>query len=262
MNLLALTISPSSSLLRIGALALALGASSIGCASEVDTTESTDDAYTSSNAVEIAKLKTQIKNISRANMTRTDNFSDVEDDLRPLIAKLVKLTKNPSRAQKLNLLEGNWHQLWSNLTNPIPGFLDSDLTEIYQVVSKDGYYYNYGGTKAFKILNTTAVLRGKYTIDRNDDFAIEFTRSGFLFKKLDENDDLLKWTREIESGDRNLYSTGSGKAPNGPVGITGKLTTIYVDKDLRIAGGEQTPFKVDGEVKVPGKTGLLFVLER
>jgi hypothetical protein len=41
------------------------------------------------------------------------------------------------------------------------------------------------------------------------------------------------------------------------------LTTLYLDGDLRIVGGSQMPsFDDDGVVCVPGRTGLLFVLER
>ena len=49
----------------------------------------------------------------------------------------------------------------------------------------------------------------------------------------------------------------------GPIGISGKLTTLYVDDDFRVAGGEQTPvFDDNGIVRIPGQFNLLFILDR
>lgn len=75
--------------------------------------------------------------------------------------------------------------------------------------------------------------------------------------------DLEALSTSIESGSRGITGFGSGRAPRGPVGIKGELTTLYVDEDLRIAGGSQTPWTdARGVVRVAGRSNLLFVFTR
>lgn len=105
-------------------------------------------------------------------------------------------------------------------------------------------------------------------------YAIRFTRNGFFAGNLDglTSNEIAKIAARVESGAQPLQSPpppppppapASQACPTPPVGITGVLTTLYVDEALRIAGGSQTPaFDDDGNVCVPGQVGLLFVLER
>lgn len=210
----------------------------------------------------LAQLKARIVEISRSNMTRTDNFEEVEAELRPLVSELVRRSPSQSEAQKQRAVAGAWHQLWSNLQNPTPGFIKQDLSEIYQVVSPNNYYYNFGTNRLIGFVPTTTVLRGKYRATPAG-FEVEFTRLGFRIGAINERRDLVAYMDRFENGGKRLLTTGSGRAPNGPIGIQGHLTTIYVDSELRIAGGDQTPFTDDkGTVLVPGKQNLLFVLER
>ncbi len=210
----------------------------------------------------IGELKHQISAISSANTKRVDNMAAVSAQLAPLVAELQRLTPVKTQAQNADLLEGAWHQLWGNLEMMSPGFIRQDLTEVFQVVSKDGYYYNFGSNCIFSLLPATGILRGKYT-SSDAGFDIEFTKVGFRIGALNEDRDLVAYTKKFEFDGKRILATGSGRAPKGPVGIKGHLTTLYVDEDFRIAGGDQTAFADEtGTVLVPGRDNLLFVLER
>ncbi len=210
----------------------------------------------------IADLKQQIVIISSANTKRVDNFAEVSAQLSPLVSELRSLTPAKTQAQTEDMLEGAWHQLWSNLEMMGPGFIRQDLTEVFQVVSKDGYYYNFGSNCIFRLLPATGILRGKYTTS-DAGFDIEFTKVGFRIGALNEDRDLVSYTKKFELEGKKMLSTGGGRAPKGPVGIKGHLTTLYVDEDFRIAGGDQTAFLDEtGAVLVPGRDRFLFVLER
>ena len=205
----------------------------------------------------IAKLKSQIRAISLANQTRTDNLPAVAAQLRPLVNRLVAIAPTQTAAERFDLLIGPWYNLWSNLGY---GGFTPDLKRIFQVVTRNGHYYNLSQspTPIPLIGNAVSALRGAYA-PIPEGFAIRFTRNGFFGGTLvgRTGADLVKLAADIESGARPIIPLP------GPIGITGRLTTIYVDQDLRIVGGDQTPvFDDNGKVTVPGQYDLLFVLDR
>ena len=204
----------------------------------------------------VARLKERIRAISLANQTRTDNLPAVAAQLRPLVNRLVALVPQ-TQQEKQDLVIGTWYNLWSNL-----GYGPSapDLRRIFQVVTSQGYYFNLSQSPAPLLLIGTAVfaLRGAYA-PIPEGFAIRFTRNGFFGGTLvgRTGAELFTLATDIERGARPLIPLP------GPIGISGRLTNIYVDQDLRIAGGDQTPvFDDKGRVSVPGQFDLLFVLDR
>ena len=240
----------------------------VGCALEpVNETPMGDEAADKAAEVahRIAELKQHIVGISLANQAREDNFEEVSAELWPYVDELVALAPPRVDEETLAYVVGSWWQLWSNLEDMGPGFIKMNREKIYQVVSPDNYYYNFGESKVAGLFKTTGVLRGAYALGElgASSFNIEFTKVGFLLGGLRANPDLISLAQDIEAGEQWVGSFGSGEAPNGPVGITGKLTTLYVDDELRIAGGSQDTF-VDaesGEI-VEGRAQLLFVLVR
>lgn len=244
--------------------ALAIGGCALEPASEApagdDTTDKAADV-----AQRIAELKQHIAAISLANQTREDNFAEVSDELWPYVEELTALAPERTDEETLAYLVGSWWQLWSNLEDMGPGFIKMNRAEIYQVVSPYNYYYNFGESKVAGLFKTTGVLRGAYALGElgASSFDIEFTNVGFLLGGLRPNPELISLAHDIEAGDQEMGSFGSGQAPKGPVGITGTLTTLYVDDEIRIAGGSQDTFVDDesGEI-VEGREQLLFVLVR
>jgi hypothetical protein len=138
-----------------------------------------------------------------------------------------------------------------------------DPSQVYQVVSASGHYWNIGDEKALGFVGLTGVLRGAFT-PSGTKINLQFTNIGFRFGRLSKDDDLVSLADGLESGDRfYLPIPGGGKAPKGPVGIKGTLETLYVDADLRVDQGTQEDFlDASGAVAVPGYGLKLFILDR
>jgi hypothetical protein len=200
-------------------------------------------------------LKDKIRNIARSNQTRTDNRVGVSAQLRPLIKALVLLSPQKTEAETLAALAGPWYNLWSNQDFGRGGI---DLSKIFQVINPNGYYYNISQATAPNGAPVTGALRGAYAAVPGA-VAIRFTKNGFVPGPLTGKTaaDVAALADSLEAGTAPFIQTP------GPIGITGRLSAFYVDADLRIAGGDQTPvFDDNGRVSIPGQFDLLYVLER
>lgn len=206
----------------------------------------------------IKDLKAEIRAIASANTTRTDNFDEVRDALRPLVDELVALSPPRDPDKQLKQLAAVWRNVWSNLPVGSPQ-APVDLRQVFQVVTDEGYYYNLAEISINGRVGYSA-LRGAYE-QTPEGFAIRFTRNGVNFGPLEGN--LRKLADDIESGAVPILPFGNNPPPGGPIGITGLLTAEYVDEDLRISGGLQDPyFDANGNLLVPGRSNLLFILDR
>ncbi len=203
----------------------------------------------------IERLKAKIVAISKANQTRTDNLAAVEAELRPLISLLVRIAPQRTDAESAALLVGPWYSLWTDQSfGPQP----PNLSRIFQVINPNGHYYNLSETVIAGRPAVIGALRGAYA-QVPGAFAIRFTKNGFtpgvLVGKTGAEVGAL--AASIEAGTTPLIQVP------GPIGIGGRLGTVYVDETLRISSGDQTPvFDDNGVVSVPGQFDLLFVLER
>ncbi len=220
---------------------------------ETQTSELSQNGQIERRVVE--QLKKRIVAIAKANQSRLDNLPAVEAELRPLIQLLVRLTPKRTLPETAALLEGPWYNWWTNQSfarSPV------NLARIFQVVNKNGHYYNISEGSIPNGPTIIGALRGAYA-QVPDGFAIRFTKNGFIPGALvgKTSADIAKLAVDFESG-----ATPINQVP-GPIGITGKLGTLYVDETLRIVSGDQTPvFDDNGVVSVPGVFGLLYVQER
>jgi hypothetical protein len=204
-------------------------------------------------------LKARIRTVAAANTGRTDNVKWVELQLRPLVAALSVLQPIRTPEQTNKKLEGPWRALWFNLdVRPFP----VDAAHAYQVFTTRGYYYN-----LFNItLGGHAVayaLKAAYG-PIPEGLSFRFMEGGYVDQTLAGLDGigLVRLAESIEDGTTPLTPV-AGSLEDWPAGVTGKLTTLYVDDDLRIAGGELAPsFDGSGHVVLPAQANLLFVLER
>jgi PAP_fibrillin len=203
----------------------------------------------------IERLKAKIIGIAKANQTRTDNLAAVEAELRPLISLLVRIAPPRTDAESAALLVGPWYSLWTDQSfGPQP----PNLSRIFQVISSSGHYYNLSETVIPGMPPVIGALRGAYA-QIPGAFAIRFTKNGFTPGVLagKSSAEVAALAASIEAGTTPLIQVP------GPIGIGGRLGTVYVDETLRISSGDQTPvFDDNGVVSVPGQFGLLFVLER
>jgi len=248
-------------------LLAALPIFAMGCAAE-ETSDETLGSTSSElsmklSSTELAATKAQLRTLCNANMRRTDNFAAVRSLVDPIVDKLARHFGTRPASEKVPMVAGAWRQLWSDYPYPMTPFLKMDPTQIYQVVSAEGHYWNIGDQRAVGLFGLTGLLRGAY-IENGTKLNIEFTNVGFRFGRVGKNENLVDFADELESGDRFYLPTpGGGKAPKGPVGIQGTLETLYVDADMRIERGTQDDFKdAQGRVLVKGYGPKLFILDR
>ena len=204
----------------------------------------------------------EIREICKSDLAK-NNLVEARDKLDDLIIELINVTGYNKQTYPVELVEGAWRQLWTDQSYPIPSFLMMDPERIFQVVSKDNHYWNLSDIWAFGIIPLTGCLRGKYAKDETTpSVRVEFTKNGSRLFTLPSGN-IIDFTNLIESGKKWLFSFGKGLPPKGPIGITGMLTSVYVDDEIRIDGGTQYDFiDSSGKTIVQGFEGTLFILEK
>ena len=193
------------------------------------------------SANEVDELKEVILETASKYTGRPDKDFKIQNELMPLVDKLVSLAPQKPVNQRLELLDGAWMQIWGayDYRNNDRGVDSSfaNLEEIYQVVSKDGYYYNvaplYSDDKeSIRI----SLLRGAYKQDNNDPnrLNIRFTK----FKGVSpapRNIEIWKLA-ELEEN-RQITENRITIVPTLIVRLffgRGHLREIYTDEDIRI----------------------------
>jgi hypothetical protein len=188
----------------------------------------------------IEQLKQSIREIAVANTARTDNYLEVRNQLQPLVNELLALAPDRLEAEKLPLVVGGWRNLWSDM----PFGEGVDPTQVYQAVSKDGYYYNVARILTDKG-EFTSFLRGAYS-DQGSYLRIEFTANSISPGFQPAGTPVLDLAEDFEA--QKIPATAIG----GPIGVTGILINAYVDQELRIVTGNSIS---DTDLS-------LFILER
>jgi hypothetical protein len=188
----------------------------------------------------IEQLKLSIRTIAAANTSRTDNYLEVRNQLQPLVNELLELAPDRLEAEKLPQVLGGWRNLWSDQ----PFGEGVDPTQVYQAVSKDGYYYNISKTLTAKG-EFTSFLRGMYS-DQGSYLRIEFTANSISPGFQPIGTSVLTLAEDFEA--QKIPATAIG----GPIGVTGILINAYVDEELRIVTGNSVS---DTDLS-------LFILER
>jgi hypothetical protein len=185
----------------------------------------------------IEDLKSQIRGIAIENLERRDNLAETRARLEPLVKELSSFHRPENAAADLPLLEGAWKELFSDDVEPEPPGFGTDRDGVYQVITSEGYFYNFGNLIGFGPLRVLGVLRGEYK-PVNDFLNIEFTKVSVRLNGLRENEDLDQLVADIESGAvSTIVPPGDSRAPNGPVGAQGNIRNIYIDSDFRVATG-------------------------
>ena len=191
------------------------------------------NSYAFESKKEIEDLKTQIVKVAEQYNGDTDKREEAKDRLDSLIDNLTFLTPERTEAEKKKDIIGGWKNIWSY--RPFRGNTNSN--QVYQVVSSDGYYYNLSELKLGP-LSFTSFLRGEYS-DDGDKLIIKFTNNNLKYGFYKKGDNLVDIVSSFEAS--NIRSI---KVP-GPIGVTGILRNVYVDKDLRIVKGSSDGDDID-----------------
>ena len=185
----------------------------------------------------IAELKAQVRAISLQNLGNRDNLSATRATLEPLVQELAKFHSPASAEADLGLTAGAWKEIFSDDVEPEPPGFKTDRDGVYQVITSEGYFYNFGNLNGPGPLKLLGVLRGVYT-PTADFLNIEFTKVTIRPRPLREGEILTDLVEKLEAGDVFTISPpGDNKFPKGPVGAKGNIKNLFIDGDFRVATG-------------------------
>jgi hypothetical protein len=180
-------------------------------------------------------LKQGIRDIALQNLGNRDNLKETRAMLNPLVDELSGYHTPLSAEQDLPSLEGAWKEIYSDDVEPEPPGFRTDRDSTYQVITRNGYFYNLANLKG--VITVLGVLRGQYK-PAGDFLNIEFTRVAIRPNALSDKENLADLAQRIETGKAfTVVPPGNNRAPRGPVGAQGNIRNIYIDSDFRVATG-------------------------
>ncbi|MCA2962097.1 MAG: hypothetical protein IOD12_17735 [Silvanigrellales bacterium] len=189
------------------------------------------------DSARIAELKAQIRSIAIENLGRRDNLPETRALLEPLALELAKFHTPADAAADLPALEGAWKEIFSDDVEPEPPGFSTVRDEVYQVITTNGYFYNFGNLAGPGPLKVLGLLRGEYA-PTEDFLNIEFTKVSIRPRPLKSGEVLMDVVEKLESGDMfTITPPGNNRAPKGPVGAKGNIKNLFIDGDFRVATG-------------------------
>lgn len=195
------------------------------------------------NSFEISLVKAQIVGLAKIYEGQGDPDFSKQKRLDVLVNKLLALSPQPPISERLPLLDGVWKQVWGpyDYRNDDRG-VDPNLgvKEIYQVVSRDGFYYNVsplyknGDKKKERI----GLLRGEFKLDQNfkDVIRVKFTN----YPGVNPRPKGVRIWELAEAAEAGELENKITILPSIFVKLFfggGALREVYTDKDLRLAYG-------------------------
>ncbi len=186
-----------------------------------------------------AAIKADILAMAQRYVGQGDPDFKKQRALEVLVAELLTAAPQPPVKDRLDLLAGPWHQVWGpyDYRGGDRGSVDPKITvdEIYQVVFRDGYYYNVNPVRGKARI---ALLRGEYQLvpGHADMLKVRFTRFPGN-KGRPEDIPLWELAAMAEAG------TLPAKTTIVPGFIVrwffggGYLREVYTDEDMRITYG-------------------------
>jgi hypothetical protein len=183
----------------------------------------------------IEVLKQEIREIALQNLGNRDNLEETRAMLNPLVDELAGYHTPLSAEEDLPSLEGAWKEIYSDDVEPEPPGFKTDRDSTYQVITREGYFYNLANLKG--VITVLGVLRGQYK-PAGDFLNIEFTKVAIRPSALSDKENLVDLAQRIETRKAfTIVPPGNNKAPRGPVGAQGNIRNIYIDADFRVATG-------------------------
>jgi hypothetical protein len=197
----------------------------------------------SGNMGTVRNVKREILDLAQSYTGQGDPDLAKQRSLDALVQKLISLSPQPPVKDRLTFLEGAWKQVWGpyDYRNEKRGVDPSlGVNEIYQVVFKEGYYYNVSPDfkKGDKAKERIGFLRGEYKLDRQNEslLRVKFTNlygvnirpTGKPLWELPAlvESDRLEGRRTILPGFVVKLFFGGGA-----------LREVYTDEDMRILYG-------------------------
>lgn len=195
----------------------------------------------------IQQLKKEIIEMAYSFEGQADLDGTKQAALEEKIEELVTYIPNLTMTEKAIRAIGSWRQIWGPYafddSQTVPDRMD--VKNIYQVISPDGYYYNFGQYK-FRSRVVRSFVRGIYDI-QEDRIEVEFDGNGIILGQ--PQTPMYELVDALET--RNIRAI---RFPDfvPPIGIKGALIEVYADADIRINYGV-----VGADISKPA----LFVME-
>ncbi len=206
----------------------------------------------------VAVIKADILALAQSYIGQGDPDFSKQRALEVLVTELLGAAPQPPVRERLDLLAGPWYQVWGpyDYRGNDRGSVDPKITvdEIYQVVFRDGYYYNVNPVKG---KDRISLLRGEFQLvpDKPDMLQVRFTR--FPGNK-GRPEDIPIWELAAlaEAGELPAKTTiVPGFIVRWFFG-GGFLREVYTDEDMRITyGGDSVDDRADEHIYVMTRAG-------
>lgn len=161
---------------------------------------------------------------------QTDPTGEKQEELEALIEEFMLDKPILSMQERAMKVIGTWNQVWGPYafdgSEDVPRGMD--VTKIYQYISPNGYYYNFGEYRFFGIRSRT-FLRGNYEIGQ-DEIKVRFNKTGLLLKE-------MNYALAGEAIEKKEVRTVYFPESFPPVGIGGTSVEVYSDDEIRINYG-------------------------
>jgi hypothetical protein len=191
----------------------------------------------------LEELKRELVGVASQYTGQGDPDFKIQNKLEPYVERLLKMNPQPPVKERLTLLHGVWKQVWGpyDYRNDDRGVDPTlEVTEIYQVVDPDNFYYNVSpnyknGDRSRERIN---YLKGQYGLSKTDPNGLDVRfvkfpgmsqrpigRPIYDFVKEAEDGTLPNMITVVPTPVVRLFFTG------------GTLREIYTDETLRILYG-------------------------
>lgn len=207
----------------------------------------------------VEDLKLQILTLAQTYQGLADPDQTLQNNLDVLVDKLLQKSAMPPVKDRIELIAGAWKQVWGpyDYRND-DGGVDPTIgvNEIYQVVSKNGYYYNVAPyyPNGDKNKEQISLLRGEYVLDTQNPnlLNVKFTD----YPGVDPRPVNTNIWELAEIAENGMLENEIVIVPSEIVKIAfkgGSLEEVYTDQDIRLLYGRKLP---------PSTRRFLYVMSR
>jgi hypothetical protein len=192
---------------------------------------------------DIKALKELIVSTALKYQGQGDPNFQIQNELEPLVKKLLILEPQSTVVNRLPLLYGVWKQVWGPYEyRKNDRSVDPTLNakEIYQVISPEGFYYNVSPNMKAKGNTEKNInyLKGQYTLSKKDPTGLDVKFVKFIGMKKRPKDRAIY--QFVEDAERDQLPTQITVVPKIIVKLFfggGTLREVYTDETLRILYG-------------------------
>ena len=183
----------------------------------------------------VRELKNEIISLSLENISNVNNQAEVRAKLDALTNQLASLSGEVTEERIVRFSPGSWRQIWADEADmSTPGSPARDLTQVYQVVNRGGWGFNFGVRRLGENQFVTFALAVEASVVGNRQ-TTEITKAYARPGKLLQGESLEALANSIHAEtNKDFLPRNAGQFPRGPIGAKGVLTILFLDEDLKM----------------------------